>query len=70
MRRIAKTLLVTLGVVVVIEIVTTALRIWAWRSRNPRALHLFKRFNKYVENPVRLRFAGRPGFTAIVHHVG
>lgn len=70
MRRLAKTLLVTLGVVVVIKIAIDALRIWSWRSRNPRALHLVKRFNKHVENPIRVRFAGRSGLTAIVHHVG
>ena len=70
MRKIAKTLLVTLGVVVVIEIAIDALRIWSWRSRNPRALHLVKRFNKFVENPIRVRFGGRSGPSAVVHHVG
>lgn len=70
MRKIAKTLLVILGVVVVAEIVETALMVWAWRCRNPRALRLIKRFNKYVSNPVMLRFSGRSGVSAIVHHVG
>lgn len=70
MRKIAKTLLVLVAVVVVVEVVETAFRLWAWRSRNPRALHLVKRFNKHVENPVQLRFAGRSGLSAIVHHVG
>lgn len=70
MRRIAKILLAAVGFVVVIEIAIDALRIWSWRSRNPRALHLVKRFNKCVENPIRVRFAGRSGVTAIVHHLG
>lgn len=70
MRKIAKRLLVTLGVVVVVNVVDTAVRVWAWRSRNPWALQLVKRYNKYVENPVRLRFAGRSHLTAVVHHVG
>ncbi|MDH3262201.1 MAG: hypothetical protein OEM81_04015 [Acidimicrobiia bacterium] len=70
MRKIAKTLLVILGVVVVIEVVETALRVWTWRSRNPGALRLIKRFNKYVTNPLMLRFSGRSGLSAIVHHVG
>ena len=47
MRKIAKRLLLIVGVVVVIEMVDTALSLWAWRTRNPRALHLKKRFNKY-----------------------
>ena len=54
----------------VVNVVDTAVRVWAWRSRNPRVLQLVKRFNKYVVNPVRLRFAGRSRFTAVVHHVG
>jgi deazaflavin-dependent oxidoreductase (nitroreductase family) len=70
MRKIAKTLLVILGVVVVVEVVDTALTVWAWRSRNPRALRLAKRLKKYVTNPVMIRFSGRSGQSAIVHHVG
>ena len=70
MQKVAKALLVILGVVVVIEVVDTALSLWAWRRRNPRALHLKKRVNKYALNPVMLRFSGRYGFSAIVHHVG
>jgi deazaflavin-dependent oxidoreductase (nitroreductase family) len=69
MRKIAKTLLVILGVVVVVEVAETALRLWAWRSRNPRALHLIKRFNK-LTNPVWVRFSGRSGHLATVHHFG
>ena len=70
MRKIARASLVILGVVVVVEVVETALMVWAWRSRNPRALCLITRFNKCVRNPVMLRFSGRTGLTAIVHHVG
>jgi deazaflavin-dependent oxidoreductase (nitroreductase family) len=70
MRMIAKALLVILGVVVVVWAVETALTVWAWRSRNPRALSLIKRFNKYVINPLMLRVSGRSSLSAIVHHVG
>ena len=70
MRKIGKRLLLILGVLVVAEIADTLLRTYAWRSRDPRALHLIKSYNKYVFNPVMLRFAGRSGVSAIVHHVG
>jgi deazaflavin-dependent oxidoreductase (nitroreductase family) len=70
MRKIAKTLLVLLGVVVIVEVVDTTLTVWAWRSRNPAALRLAKRLKKYVTNPVMLRFSGRSGQSAIVHHLG
>jgi deazaflavin-dependent oxidoreductase (nitroreductase family) len=70
MRKIARALLVILGVVVVVWTVETALMVWAWRGRNPWALRLIKRFNKYVTNPVMLRFSGRSGPSAVVHHVG
>jgi deazaflavin-dependent oxidoreductase (nitroreductase family) len=70
MRRIATTVLVLLGVLVVFWTVETALMVWAWRSRNARALRLIKRFNKYVTNPMMLRFSGRSGPSAVVHHVG
>ena len=70
MRKIAKTLLVILGVVVVAEVVETALMVWAFRSRNPRALRFIRRFNKHLRNPVMLRFSGRSGLSATVHHVG
>jgi deazaflavin-dependent oxidoreductase (nitroreductase family) len=70
MRTIAKTLLVTLGVAVALLILADVLRIWAWRTRNPRGLRLVKRYNKYVENPLMLRFPGRSSLSATVHHVG
>jgi deazaflavin-dependent oxidoreductase (nitroreductase family) len=70
MRKIAKTVLMVAGVVVVAWVVELALTAWAWRSRNPRALNLIKHFNKYVLNPVMLRFSGRSGQTAVVRHVG
>ena len=69
-RKVAKTLMLIVGVGVIIWAVETALTVWAWRSRNPRGLHLIKRFNKYVLNPLVLRFSGRSGLSAIVHHVG
>jgi deazaflavin-dependent oxidoreductase (nitroreductase family) len=70
MRKIAKAMLVLLGVVMVAWVAEFALTVWAWRSRNPRALDLIKHFNKYVLNPVMLRFSGQSGPSAIVHHVG
>jgi deazaflavin-dependent oxidoreductase (nitroreductase family) len=70
MRKIAKTLMVVSAVVVVVWLVESVLAVWAWRSRNHRALHLVKRFNKYVENPIQVRFGGRSGPSAVVHHVG
>lgn len=70
MRKIAKTLLVTLGGLVVFEVVDTALHLWAWRRRSPRSLRLITRYNKHVMNPVMLRFSGRSGPGAVVHHLG
>lgn len=55
------------GVVYVVE---SALTVWAWRSRDPRARHLIKRFTKDVINPLMIRFSGRSRLSAIVHHVG
>lgn len=69
MRKIAKALLVFLGVVGVVFAVDTAFTAWACRSRNPRGLHLVKLLHK-VQRPVSLRFAGRSGPSAIVHHLG
>ena len=69
MRKFAKTLLMLLGVIGVVFVVDTAFTAWACRSRNPRGLHLVKRLHKY-QRPVSLRFAGRSGPAAIVHHVG
>jgi deazaflavin-dependent oxidoreductase (nitroreductase family) len=70
MRKIAKTLLPILGVVVVFEVVDTALHVWAWRSRSPRVRHLITRYNKCVTNRLMLPFSGRSGSSAIVHHIG
>jgi deazaflavin-dependent oxidoreductase (nitroreductase family) len=71
MRKIAKTMLVIVGVVVVVfELVDTAVHQWAWRSRSPRSLRFIKLYNKYVINPAMLRFSGRHGISAIVHHTG
>ena len=69
MRTIAKTLLVILGAVALFMVVDTALHLWAWRSRSQRSLRFVKLYNKYVGNPVIIRFS-RFGLTATVHHVG
>jgi len=70
MRNVSKTLLVMLSVVVVVEVVDTVLHMWAWRTRNPRALRFVKRYNKFLVNRVYLRFSGRLGKVAVIHHVG
>jgi deazaflavin-dependent oxidoreductase (nitroreductase family) len=70
MRKVVKTLLVMLGVVLVLQIADAVLHTWAWRTRNPRTLQFVKRYNKYVVNRVYLRFSGRLGQVATVHHVG
>ncbi|MDH5372499.1 MAG: hypothetical protein OEX97_06110 [Acidimicrobiia bacterium] len=70
MRKIAKALLVILGVVLVVWVAETAFTVWAWRSRSPRALRLARHSKKYLINPLMLPFSGRSGLSAIVHHVG
>ena len=50
MRTIVKILLTIVAVVVIPE----AFLVWAWRTRNPRALRLAKRFVK-LSNPLYLR---------------
>jgi deazaflavin-dependent oxidoreductase (nitroreductase family) len=70
MRKVAKTLLLMLGIVMVVEVVDSALHMWAWRTRNPRALQFVKRYNKFLVNRVYLRFSGRLGQVAVIHHVG
>ena len=70
MPKIVKRLTTILGLVAVVEVVGTAFTVWAWRTRNPRALRVIKNSNKYVTNPLVLRFAGRSGLTATVHHLG
>ena len=68
-RRIIRSLLITLGAIGIVQAVETGFMVWAWRSRNPRALDLIKRYNK-LTRPMRVRFAGRSGLVAAVHHVG
>ena len=68
-RRIIRSLLITLGAIGIVQAVETGFMVWAWRSRNPRALGLIKRYNK-LTRPMRVRFAGRSGLVAAVHHVG
>jgi deazaflavin-dependent oxidoreductase (nitroreductase family) len=69
MRKITKALLVGLGVLVIARTLETAVMVCAWRSRNPRALRLVKRYNKLVR-PITARSAGRSGLLVAVHHVG
>lgn len=68
-RKVVKTLLGVLGVLVIWQAVETGFTMWAWRRRNARALDLVKRYNK-ATRPVRIRSAGRSGLLAAVHHVG
>ena len=68
-RKIVETLLVILGVVAIEQALETGFMVWAWRSRNARALHLIKRYNR-LTRPMRIRYAGRSGLLAAVHHVG
>jgi deazaflavin-dependent oxidoreductase (nitroreductase family) len=70
MRKVAKTMLMMLGVVVVVQVTDAALHMWAWRTRNPRALQFVKRYNKWLLNRVYLRFSGQFAHVATVHHVG
>jgi deazaflavin-dependent oxidoreductase (nitroreductase family) len=70
MKKIAKALLVILGLAVATLILDTALHLWSWRSRSPRSLHVVKRYNKHLVNPVMLQFSGRFGSSAVIHHVG
>ena len=70
MRQAAKTLLMMLGVVVIVEVADTALHMWAWRTRNPRVLQFVKRYNKFLVNRVYVMFSGRLGNVAVIHHVG
>lgn len=70
MKKITKALLVLLGLVVAAYVLDSALTVWAWRTRNPRLLHVVKRSHKHVLNPVMLRFSGRFGSSAVIHHVG
>lgn len=59
------------GVVVVFQLATTVLRVVVWRTHWRPGIDFFRRYNKLVENPRALRFAGRSGerMTA-VHHRG
>jgi len=71
MRRLVKVLAVVLGVVVVVEIVETALMTWGLRGGNPRVIRLVTWYHKHVTNPVMVRFfSGRSAHAALLHHVG
>jgi deazaflavin-dependent oxidoreductase (nitroreductase family) len=71
MRRLFKALAVIVGIVVIEEIFETALMMWAFRSRNPRAIRWLTWYHKHVSNPVMVRFfSGRSSVNALLHHVG
>ena len=70
-RALAKVLAVALGVVAIAEFVEIVLMMWAFRSRNPRAIGLLTSYHKHVINPVMVRFfSGRSTYAALLHHVG
>ena len=68
-RRIVKTLLAILGLLAIERVVETGFMVWAWRSRNARALRLIKQYNR-LTRPLKIRGARRSGLGAAVHHVG
>ena len=71
MRRFFKVLAVMVGIIVIAEILETALMLWAFKSRNPRVTEWLTWYHKHVTNPVWVRFfAGRSANSALLHHVG
>jgi deazaflavin-dependent oxidoreductase (nitroreductase family) len=71
MRRFFKVLALIVGIIVMEEIIETALMMWAFRSRNPRAIRWLTWYHKHVSNPVMVRFfSGRSSVNALLHHVG
>ncbi len=71
MRRLVKLLAMLIGIVVVEELIETALMMWAFRTRNPRAIRLLTSYHKHITNPVMVRFfSGRSKHAALLHHVG
>lgn len=71
MRRLAKLLAVVVGIIVIEELLETALMMWAFRSRNPRVIGWLTRYHKHVTNPVMVRFfSGLSANAALLHHVG
>lgn len=71
MRRFFKVLAVIVGIIVIEEIFETALEIWAFKGRSPRAFRWLTTYHKHVSNPVMVRFfAGRSSRDALLHHVG
>jgi deazaflavin-dependent oxidoreductase (nitroreductase family) len=71
MRRLFKVLAVIVGIIVIEEIFETVLMMWAFRSKNPRAIRWLTWYHKHVSNPVMVRFfSGRSSVNALLHHVG
>ncbi len=71
MRRFVKVLAVIVGIVVIEGIFETALMMWAFKSRNPRAIGWLTSYHKHVTNPVMVRFfSGKGKHSALLHHVG
>lgn len=71
MRRFVKVLALIVGIVVTEQIFETALMMWAFKSRNPRAIGWLTSYHKHVTNPVMVRFfSGRSKYSALLHHVG
>lgn len=71
MRRLAKAMAVLVGVIIIEEIIESALMMWAVRSGNPRVNRLVASYHKYVTNPAMVRFfSGRSAHAALVQHVG
>lgn len=62
---------VFVGVVVIEQIIESALMIWAFRTGNPRAIRLLTSYHKHVTNPVMVRFfSGRSAQAGLIEHVG
>ena len=71
MRRLAKVMALLVVVIVIEQILETALMMWAFKSRNPRVMGWLTWYHKHVTNPVWVRlFAGRSANSALLHHVG
>jgi deazaflavin-dependent oxidoreductase (nitroreductase family) len=71
MRRLVRVLAVVVGIIVIEEILETALMMWAFKSRNPRVIGWLTWYHKHVTNPVMVRFfSGRSESSALLHHVG
>lgn len=71
MRKLAKVLVVVVGIIVIEQIFETVLMQWALKSRNPRVMGWLHWYHKHVTNPAMVRFvSGRSSINALLHHVG